>query len=330
MAHVPIMLRISAFEKAAERSSCASPSYARVFSVLNRFTESPAARPPGRDPIRDPQPPLQGLTTSPSPHLLLPHAPLLPFLAAILAISRLASASPLFVFDSTAYTNTTIGFGTSHINWIPAYVCNPLVADGALPTQQAWQRIVTPWATLQTWAAAVLPRGEGQIIGCSHALFPSAYTFSGSFDEWRERLGTVIAQSKAIDGALPVWPFVWPQYHNSPFAFYPVSLWQSQLRALEGHEDVDGFVVWGGKNHAVCNDACQRIAGEQPWLEATRSFLGELYGKLPKQRRPAARQKTWTVSAPFALCQAFHQEESQEESQVPGRGRALLARHLQG
>ncbi|KAM3532966.1 hypothetical protein MY4038_003781 [Beauveria bassiana] len=185
---------------------------------------------------------------------------MLPFLAAILAISRLASASPLFVFDSTAYTNTTIGFGTSHINWIPAYVCNPLVADGA------------------------------RRAPASHALFPSAYTFSGSFDEWRERLGTVIVQSKAIDGALPVWPFVWPQYHNSPFAFYPVSLWQSQLRALEGHEDVDGFVVWGGKNHAVCNDACQRIAGEQPWLEATRSFLGELYGIFNQSPERSGRQ----------------------------------------
>ncbi|KAM3472597.1 hypothetical protein MY8738_008771 [Beauveria namnaoensis] len=268
---------------------------------------------------------------------------MLPFLAAILAISRLASASPFFVFDSTAYTNTTIGFGTSHINWIPAYVCNPLVADGALPTQQAWQRIVTQWAvhpgyplvldceniylksaatadanlatmqTLQTWAAAVLPREEGQIIGwyglagntppalfghyrklianhSSHALFPSAYTFSGSFDEWRQRLGTVLAQSKAIDGALPVWPFVWPQYHDSPFAFYPVSLWESQLKALEGHEDVDGFVVWGGKNHAVCNDACQRIAGEQPWLDATRAFLGELYGIFNQSPERSGRQ----------------------------------------
>ncbi|KAF1731219.1 hypothetical protein CRV24_009298 [Beauveria bassiana] len=243
---------------------------------------------------------------------------MLPFPAAILAISRLASASPFFVFDSTAYTNTTIGFGTSHINWMPAYVCNPLVADGALPTQQAWRRIVTQWAvhpgyplvldceniylssaatadanlatmqTLQTWAAAVLPRG--QIIGCSHALFPSAYTFSGSFDEWSERLGTVLAQSKAIDGALPVWPFVWPQYHNSPFAFYPVSLWESQLKALEGHEDVDGFVVWGGKNHAVCNDACQRVAGEQPWLDATRAFLGELYGIFNQSPERSGRQ----------------------------------------
>ncbi|KAH8707316.1 hypothetical protein HC256_010592 [Beauveria bassiana] len=266
---------------------------------------------------------------------------MLPFPAAILAISRLASASPFFVFDSTAYTNTTIGFGTSHINWMPAYVCNPLVADGALPTQQAWRRIVTQWAvhpgyplvldceniylssaatadanlatmqTLQTWAAAVLPRG--QIIGwyglagntppalfghyrklianhSSHALFPSAYTFSGSFDEWSERLGTVLAQSKAIDGALPVWPFVWPQYHNSPFAFYPVSLWESQLKALEGHEDVDGFVVWGGKNHAVCNDACQRVAGEQPWLDATRAFLGELYGIFNQSPERSGRQ----------------------------------------
>ncbi|PMB67701.1 hypothetical protein BM221_005869 [Beauveria bassiana] len=252
MAHVPIMLRISAFEKAAERSSCASPSYARVFSVLNRFTEIARGLParPRSDPrsatpaagahvINLPHNVLSILlhvhSTSPSPHLLLPHAPLLPFLAAILAISRLASASPLFVFDSTAYTNTTIGFGTSHINWIPAYVCNPLVADGALPTQQAWQRIVTPWAvhpgyplvldceniylksaetadanlatmqTLQTWAAAVLPR-EGQIIGW-YGL--AGNTPPARFGHYR----ALIAQPQQ-PRALPVGVYVFRQFRR--------------------------------------------------------------------------------------------------------------------
>ncbi|KAM3504259.1 hypothetical protein MY11210_008417 [Beauveria gryllotalpidicola] len=267
---------------------------------------------------------------------------MLPFLAAILAISGLTNASPFFVFDSTAYTNTTIGFGTSNINWIPAYVCDPLVADGALPTRQDWQGIVAQWAvypgyplvldceniyldsaetadanlatmqTLQTWAAAVLP--AGQIIGwyglagntpealyeyyqalianhSSHAFFPSAYTFSDSLSTWSDALDTVLAQSKAINGTLPVWPFMWPQYHNSPYSFYPVSLWQSQLQALEGNADVDGFVVWGGKNHDVCDDACQNVAGEQPWLNATRSFLEELYGIFNQSPERSGRQE---------------------------------------
>ncbi|TQV92009.1 hypothetical protein IF1G_09081 [Cordyceps javanica] len=266
---------------------------------------------------------------------------MLPLLATCLAVLGLANAQNFVVFDSTAYTNTSIGFGTSPINWIPAYVCNPLVADGAAPSRPDWQRIVAQWnvhpgyplvldceniylgsaatadanlATmqkLQTWAAEVLP--AGQIIGwyglagntpaslfghyralianhSSHAFFPSAYTFSSSLDAWQKSLSTVLAQIKVINDSLPTFPFVWPQYHNSPFSFYPVSLWQNQLLGLKKNSDVDGFVIWGGKNHAVCNDACQAIAGAQPWLNATRSFLNELYGIYNQSPQRSGRQ----------------------------------------
>ncbi|ATY59982.1 hypothetical protein A9K55_006290 [Cordyceps militaris] len=266
---------------------------------------------------------------------------MLPLLATTFAILGLAKAQNLLVFDSTAYTNTSIGFGASNINWIPAYVCNPLVANGAVPARQDWQAIVAQWnvypgyplvldceniylssaatadanlATmqkLQTWAADVLPRD--QIIGwyglagntpaslfgyyralianhTRHAFFPSAYTFSSSLGTWNASLTTVLAQAKAINDSLPTWPFVWPQYHNSPFAFYPVSLWQSQLAVLKGNPDVDGFVIWGGKNHAVCNDACQAIAGAQPWLNATRSYLKDLYGIFNQSPQRPGRQ----------------------------------------
>jgi hypothetical protein len=50
------------------------------------------------------------------------------------------------------------------------------------------------------------------------------------------------------------------------------------LEALASNEHVDGFVIWGGKNHAVCNDACQIVAGKEPWLNITRIYLDNLYG----------------------------------------------------
>ena len=240
-----------------------------------------------------------------------------------------ALATPYYVFDSTAYTNTSIGYGTYNINWIPAYVCNPLVVNGQVPSKQDWQVIVAQWAVypgyplvldceniyldspstaaanlaameaLQTWAAEILP--ANQLIGwyglagntplslygyyqslianhSNHAFFPSAYTYSSSLRTWNSSLKSVIAQAQAIDESLPIWPFMWPQYHNSPYAFYPVSLWKSQLKALEADSDVDGFVIWGGKNHAVCNDTCQTIASTEPWLNATRTYLSALYG----------------------------------------------------
>lgn len=250
----------------------------------------------------------------------------LPAMAALLGAAMGASFR---VFDSTAYTNTSIDYGSSNINWIPNYVCSPLVRGGSLPSAAEWQAIVLEWNVypgyplvleceslyldsastadghleamkrLQTWAARVLP--EGQIIGwyglagntaaplyghyrslianhSSHAFFPSAYTFSGSLGAWNASLHAVMGKIKAIDASLPVWPFVWPQYHGSPYAFYDVRLWRAQLRVLTGDAAVSGFVVWGGKNHQVCDDGCQAAVGRQPWLQATRAHLKDLYG----------------------------------------------------
>jgi len=250
-------------------------------------------------------------------------------LSVVAALLNTVVAANFRVFDSTAYTNTSVGYGSSNINWIPNYVCSPLVEGGALPSAAQWQAIVLDWniypgyplvldceniyltsastadhnlevmKTLQTWAADVLP--EGQIIGwyglsgntaaslyghyrslianhSAHAFFPSAYTFSSSLSTWNTSLNTVIGKIKAIDTSVPVWPFMWPQYHNSPYDFYSVDLWQSQLQALTANKDVNGFVIWGGKNHQVCGDACQAIAGKQPWLSAARSYLKALYG----------------------------------------------------
>ncbi|KAL2856098.1 hypothetical protein BJX68DRAFT_263593 [Aspergillus pseudodeflectus] len=238
-----------------------------------------------------------------------------------------AAASPFRVFDNTAYTNTSIGYGTTNINWIPAYVCNPLTKGGLLPSEDSWKEIVLQWnvypgyplvldceaiyftststadryleimSTLQTWAAEVVP--ADQIIGwyglsgntvsslyghyrslianhSNHAFFPSAYTFTSSLSTWNTSLASVLAKIKQIDDTLPVWPYMWPQYHGN-YSFYPVGLWEEQLDALAGNPDVDGLVIWGGKNHAVCDDECQAVAGQQPWLKATRSWLVELY-----------------------------------------------------
>ncbi|RMZ84378.1 hypothetical protein DV738_g614, partial [Chaetothyriales sp. CBS 135597] len=247
----------------------------------------------------------------------------------LLAIVIQASLACAFrVFDNTAYTNTSIGYGTTNINWIPNYVCRPLVANGALPDADLWKAIVRQWAVyptyplvldcedlylnngstvadhlarlsaLQTWAAQVLPHGS--LIGwyglagntppayysyyqeliANHsntAFFPSAYTYTSSFATWESSLASVIAQTQAINSSLPVLPYTWPQYHEN-YTFFPVPLWQQELTHLASSNDIDGFVIWGGKNHAVCNDTCQATAGQQPWLNATRAFLSTLYG----------------------------------------------------
>ncbi len=114
-----------------------------------------------------------------------------PLLAALAGLALQAAVAAGFrVFDNTAYTNTSIGFGSSNINWIPNYVCSPLLAGGSLPPAETWKAVVRQWAVypgaplvldceqlylndaatadtnlawlaaLQTWAAEVLPRGS--------------------------------------------------------------------------------------------------------------------------------------------------------------------------
>ncbi|KAJ5762905.1 hypothetical protein N7533_001586 [Penicillium manginii] len=249
-------------------------------------------------------------------------------LMAVAAAVRSGFASTFHVFDNTAYTNTSIGYGSSNINWIPAYVCNPLTEGGVLPSADIWKAIVLEWnvypsyplvldcedlyftststadlyleimSTLQTWAADVIP--EGQIIGwyglsgntisslydhyrslisnyTNHAFFPSAYTFSDSISTWNKSLTSVVNVINTIDNTLPIWPYTWPQYHGN-YSFIPEDLWQRELEALASNSNLDGFVVWGGKNHVVCDDACQSIAGDEPWLNITREYLNTLYG----------------------------------------------------
>ncbi|ERS97685.1 hypothetical protein HMPREF1624_05856 [Sporothrix schenckii ATCC 58251] len=240
-----------------------------------------------------------------------------------------ASATAFRVFDNTAYTNTSIGFGTSNINWIPNYVCSPLLAGGSLPSEAVWKATVLQWitypgyplvldceqlyfnnaatadinllwlSTLQTWAAQVLPAnsivGWYGLVGNTNtafydhyrtlianhtptAFFPSAYTFTNSFSTWKSSLATVTATAHAINRSVPIVPYTWPQYHGN-YSFLPVDLWQQELTYLASQSaSLAGFIIWGGKNHAVCNDACQATAGQQPWLKATRTFLSSLYG----------------------------------------------------
>ncbi|RMZ80822.1 hypothetical protein DV737_g2877, partial [Chaetothyriales sp. CBS 132003] len=238
------------------------------------------------------------------------------------------SSIPFRVFDNTAYVNTSIGYGTTNINWIPNYVCHPLIAEGVLPPTEQWKAIVRQWniypgyplvldcedlyfnnvsnadqtlqtlSVLQTWAAEVVP--ADQIIGwygltgntipdlydhyrslianhSAHAFFPSAYTYTDNFTSWVSSLDSVVTIIKDINDSLPIWPYTWPQYHNN-YTFFPVDLWQQELQSLAENDDINGFVIWGGKNHAVCNDSCQATAGLQPWLNATRNYLVDLYG----------------------------------------------------
>lgn len=232
----------------------------------------------------------------------------------------------LQIFDNTAYKDAAIGAGTLHINWIPNYICQPLIANNSVPSESEWKGIVRQWhqysgqplvldcedlyltstqtanhnlevmLTLQTWASEEFDNERigwyglagntnvdlydayRQLIAnrSNHAFFPSAYTFSSDFNTWNTTLVSRIATSNAIDSTLPIFPHIWPQYHDNPYNFMPVNLWKRELDTLAETSGIDGFVIWGGNNPTICNASCQATAGDQPWLNATRRFLAEL------------------------------------------------------
>jgi len=142
-------------------------------------------------------------------------------------------------------------------------------------------------ATLLTvllqWAHDALP---GRAIGCyglldntdpayvalaakvaalQDALFPSAYTFDGDLAGWRRRLAAVVALGRRIAPGKPVYPYLWPQYHEGTAqdaAYLSGAQWTYELRTAA--QLADGAVIWSKQ---VAN-------GDEAWVRATASFTG--------------------------------------------------------
>ncbi|MFJ9690716.1 discoidin domain-containing protein [Kitasatospora sp. NPDC101183] len=108
------------------------------------------------------------------------------------------------------------------------------------------------------------------------AFFPSAYTYATGYDSWLATLKANLATAAQIDPAVPVLPYVWPQYHDGTGAlsltWVPAAQFGFELATL--HDlGLSGAVIWGGGNPAVCDSTCQSTAGSQGWLPATQTFL---------------------------------------------------------
>jgi Hyaluronidase len=104
-------------------------------------------------------------------------------------------------------------------------------------------------------------------------LFPSLYTFYDDPDTWATYAIENIAEARRLARGKPVYPFLWPQYHNSnrnlAYRFLPAHVWRRQLEMVAEH--ADGIVLWGG------SDEQGRGVGvwnpTSPWWVATLDFL---------------------------------------------------------
>lgn len=106
--------------------------------------------------------------------------------------------------------------------------------------------------------------------------FPSLYTFFNDPDRWVQYAIENIKESRRINPGKPVYPFIWPQFHDSSFLlkgkYIPADFWRLQLDTIRQH--ADGVVIWGGWDVVSTN---KPIAwdGNAEWWKVTKQFLAE-------------------------------------------------------
>lgn len=136
--------------------------------------------------------------------------------------------------------------------------------------------------TLATWAHQAAP---GKVIGFyglldhtdrhylslakrlaprEDAFFPSLYTFNDDRAAWSKRVRDDVALAHSIAPRLPVYLYLWPQYHEhtaKALQYLDASYWSFQLRTASRY--ADGVVIWSGK-------AKNTSTG---WVTVTASFM---------------------------------------------------------
>ncbi len=167
------------------------------------------------------------------------------------------------------------------IHWMRgAGFAAPLSFYGSLPGRDYWRAVKGPGSPeYRAWQAendALRP-----IAALVSALYPSLYTFYDDPQGWVKYALANIAEARRIGGGLPVYPFIWPQYHNSnahlAYQYIDGNFWSLQLRTLYAH--ADGLVLWGGWDFA--NKRHTPWDEHAAWWQATRQFLANTHNLCP-------------------------------------------------
>ena len=105
------------------------------------------------------------------------------------------------------------------------------------------------------------------------AIFPSIYSFYYDKDGWVEFAKQQIDMGKIISNNKPVYPFIWPNYHESNMflanRYIGDQYWMLQLKIVS--EYADGVVVWGGWGEGEP----QQWESDMKWWVATKNFLNK-------------------------------------------------------
>lgn len=148
----------------------------------------------------------------------------------------------------------------------------PLSFYGTLPLRDYWRAQKGPgspayreWQADNDRVAVIVPKVS--------ALYPSLYTFFPDQAAWVRYAEANVAEARRIGQGRPVYPFLWPQYHDSAHAlayqYLPPDYWMKQLTTMA--HIADGLVIWGGWD--MQNKRAEDWDDKAPWWQATLAFI---------------------------------------------------------
>jgi hypothetical protein len=138
---------------------------------------------------------------------------------------------------------------------------------GLLPQDVYWAVALNDSKSLAAWRRS----NELTVSLAGHVDFvlPSLYTFYEDPEGWKRAAREVLVAARRY--GKPVYPFIWPEYHdgNPKLAGKPLprDYWRMQLELCR--EYADGVVVWGGFKKPWDKNA--------PWWLETQEFMKTLH-----------------------------------------------------
>src|SRR5262245_34742471 len=107
------------------------------------------------------------------------------------------------------------------------------------------------------------------LIAEEGALYPSLYTFYNDRAGWVKYAKANIAEAKRIGGGKPIYPYIWPRYHEAGdmgHIYIDYDFWKLQLQTIK-EAGVAGVIIWGGWN--AIGGYKEQWTGDWPWWQAT-------------------------------------------------------------
>lgn len=141
-------------------------------------------------------------------------------------------------------------------------------------TLAQWAHEAAPGHLVGYYGHGLFPEEPGKeyaaetrdLIAAVDAFFPSMYVHgSQTRAQWTEKIQYFMRQAREIAPGKPVYPYLWPQYHEGgpkALEFVDADYWQYQLETAHNF-GADGVILWSGGQ--AWKDA--------PWVQVTLRFV---------------------------------------------------------